>query len=84
MSKPVIVVIKEEEPEEILIKLEETVEELLDGLCQANYDDAVAIANLPEQVRGFGHIKTAGIETMRARREELLQSFKNPAQRVAA
>ena len=68
----------------LIAEYEKTVEELLDGLCQANYDDAVAIANLPEQVRGFGHIKAAGIETMRARREELLQSFKNPAQRVAA
>jgi indolepyruvate ferredoxin oxidoreductase len=68
----------------LIAEYEKTVEELLDGLCQANYDDAVAIANLPEQVRGFGHIKAAGIETMRARREELLQSFRNPAQRVAA
>jgi indolepyruvate ferredoxin oxidoreductase len=68
----------------LIAEYENTVEQLLDGLCQANHDDAVAIANLPEQVRGFGHIKTAGIEQMHRRREELLQSFANPAQRVAA
>ena len=68
----------------LIAEYENTLEQLLDGLCQANHDDAVAIANLPEQVRGFGHIKAAGIEQMHRRREELLQSFANPAQRVAA
>jgi indolepyruvate ferredoxin oxidoreductase len=68
----------------LIAEYEQTIEELLDGLCQANYDDAVAIANTPEQVRGFAHIKAASIEQMRARREALLQSFNNPAQRVAA
>jgi indolepyruvate ferredoxin oxidoreductase len=68
----------------LIAEYEHTVEELLDGLCQANYDDAVALASLPEQVRGFGHIKAASIEKMHARRRELLQSFRNPSQRVAA
>jgi indolepyruvate ferredoxin oxidoreductase len=63
---------------------ERTVEELLDGLCQANYDDAVAIADLPDAIRGFGHVKRASIERTRMRREALLQSFRNPAQRAAA
>jgi indolepyruvate ferredoxin oxidoreductase len=68
----------------LIAEYEHTVEELLDGLCQANHDDAVAIANLPEQVRGFGHIKAASIEQMSVRRRELLQSFRNPSQRAAA
>ena len=68
----------------LIAEYERTVEELLDGLCQENYDDAVAIASLPEQVRGFGHIKTASIEQMHAHRRELLQSFRNPSQRAAA
>ena len=67
-----------------IAEYERTVEELLDGLCQANYDDAVTIADLPEEIRGFGHIKAAAIEKVRARRDTLLQSFRNPAQRAAA
>ena len=63
---------------------ERTVEELLDGLCQANHEDAVAIADLPDEIRGFGHVKKASIEQARTRRETLLQSFRNPAQRAAA
>ncbi len=68
----------------LIAEYEHTVEQLLDGLCQANYDDAVAIVSLPEQVRGFGHIKAASIEQMSVRRRELLQSFRNPSQRAAA
>jgi len=68
----------------LIAEYEKTLEELLDGLCQANYDDGVAIADLPEQVRGFGHVKAAAIEQMRARRGELLQSFRNPTQSAAA
>jgi len=63
---------------------ERTVEELLNGLCQANHDDAVTIADLPDGIRGFGHVKRASIERMRTRRETLLQSFRNPPQRAAA
>ncbi len=68
----------------LIAEYQDAVEELLDGLCQANYDDAVAIANLPQRVRGFGYIKAASIAQMRERRHELLQSFRNPAQRAAA
>jgi indolepyruvate ferredoxin oxidoreductase len=68
----------------LIAEYEETVEEILGDLCQANYDDAVALADLPSQVRGFGHIKSAGIEAMHRRRRELLASFRNPAQRAAA
>ncbi|GMQ77024.1 MAG: indolepyruvate ferredoxin oxidoreductase family protein [Gammaproteobacteria bacterium] len=68
----------------LIAEYRNTVEELLDGLCQSNYDDAVAITNLPQQVRGFGHIKAASIAQMQERRRELLQSFRNPAQRAAA
>jgi indolepyruvate ferredoxin oxidoreductase len=68
----------------LIAEYERTVEELLDGLCQTNYEDAVAIAELPDGIRGFGHVKKASIEQARTRRETLLQSFRNPAQRAAA
>lgn len=68
----------------LVVGLAEAVEELLDGLCQTNYEDAVAIAELPDGIRGFGHVKKASIEQARTRRETLLQSFRNPAQRAAA
>jgi indolepyruvate ferredoxin oxidoreductase len=68
----------------LITEYERSIEEILAGLCQANHDDAVTLAGLPDQVRGFGHIKTASIEQMQRHREELLDAFRNPAQRAAA
>jgi len=68
----------------LIAEYEQTLEEVLGELCQANYEDAVALADLAEQVCGFGHIKMASIAKMRQRRGELLHSFRNPAQRAAA
>jgi indolepyruvate ferredoxin oxidoreductase len=68
----------------LIAEYEQDVEEILAELCQANHQEAVALASLADEVRGFGHIKTASIEQMRRRRQELLQSFRNPAQRAAA
>ncbi|MDX1433030.1 MAG: indolepyruvate ferredoxin oxidoreductase family protein [Gammaproteobacteria bacterium] len=68
----------------LISEYEATLEEILGNLSPANYDDAVAIAGLATEVRGFGHVKMASIEKMRARRATLLDAFRNPAQRAAA
>lgn len=53
--------------------------ELLDKLSPANHGFAVALAALPEQIRGYGHIKEAAIKKVKAREAELLTCFRNPA-----
>ncbi|MFT3998122.1 MAG: 2-oxoacid:acceptor oxidoreductase family protein, partial [Asticcacaulis sp.] len=40
-----------------------------------NIDLAVAIARLPEDVRGFGHVKAASVETYEARKAALIRDF---------
>lgn len=40
-----------------------------------NLDAAVALASLPEQIRGFGHVKEAHLAKARLRQAELLASF---------
>jgi indolepyruvate ferredoxin oxidoreductase len=69
---------------QLIVDYENTVEELLEGLSFVNHDQAVALASLPEEVRGFGHIKQASVERMEARRRELLETFRNPTARAAA
>jgi indolepyruvate ferredoxin oxidoreductase len=51
---------------------------ILAGLEPSNHAGAVALARLPETIRGYGHIKLANLE--RAKREEkrLLAEFANP------
>ncbi|HMM56487.1 MAG TPA: indolepyruvate ferredoxin oxidoreductase family protein [Rudaea sp.] len=61
-----------------------TVEELLATLSRENLALAVDIASVPEQIRGYGHIKHTHLEKARARREQLLGAWRNPAATKAA
>jgi indolepyruvate ferredoxin oxidoreductase len=49
------------------------VEEVLGTLTQERFVRAVAIAEVPEQIRGFGHVKEKNIQRARARWAELRQ-----------
>ncbi len=61
------------------------VDELLDGLTGGNYALAVEIASIPEQIRGYGHIKEANYAKAILRWDELMAAWRNPvAERVAA
>jgi indolepyruvate ferredoxin oxidoreductase len=48
------------------------IEALLPTLSGANHARAVALANLPQQVRGFGHVKQKTIDHFRAEKTRLL------------
>ncbi len=54
---------------------EALVAEILAALTPANHDIAVQIASVPEQIRGYGHVKLANITLARARWKELLDRF---------
>jgi len=48
---------------------------LLPALEAGNLATAVALAQLPEQVRGYGHVKEQAVAVMRQRQGELLAAF---------
>jgi indolepyruvate ferredoxin oxidoreductase len=48
------------------------IEGVLRSLDAANHATAVELASLPEQIRGFGHVKEKAVEAYRARIGELL------------
>ncbi len=60
-------------------------DELVTGLNAANYDTAVTLANLPDDIRGFGHVKENNLKAVRGRWAKLLEQFRHPetAQRAA-
>jgi indolepyruvate ferredoxin oxidoreductase len=58
---------------------ERDVAELLAGLQASNLDIAVALASLPEHIRGFGHVKLHSIEVARKKREALLAELHGAA-----
>ena len=52
------------------------VEELCTGLTPANHATAVALAELPQEIRGFGHVKAGAMAAAAARREDLLARWR--------
>jgi indolepyruvate ferredoxin oxidoreductase len=48
-----------------------SIEALLPRLCEGNLKQAVELAGLPEQVRGFGHVKLESLRKAQARWREL-------------
>ena len=70
----------------LIAEYERTLERLLAELAPANHALAVEIASLPEQIRGFGHVKRKAIAEARAKAEALLAHWPAgaPAERAAA
>lgn len=76
---------QERKTERALIReYEETVETLLKKLTPQNHAVAVQIASIPEEIRGFGHIKLKSVAAARKKREQLLAAFGNAAIQKAA
>ncbi|MBI3710867.1 MAG: indolepyruvate ferredoxin oxidoreductase family protein [Proteobacteria bacterium] len=68
----------------LISEYEALVDELTAKLDANNHGLAVELAALPEQIRGYGHIKDASIAKAKAREAELLACFRNPAPMATA
>jgi indolepyruvate ferredoxin oxidoreductase len=67
---------------QLIVDYEAILRELSVAVTPDNHALAVEIADLPEQIRGFGHIKQCNVERVKAREAELLamlRSAKAPA-----
>jgi indolepyruvate ferredoxin oxidoreductase len=59
--------------------------EIAAQLSPANHATAVALARVPEHIRGYGHVKDANLEQAKQEEAKLLAAFRDPAPlRVAA
>ena len=63
---------------QLIADYERTVSGLLDRLDSGNVDLAAEIASIPEQIRGYGHVKEAHLHQAKAREAELLKEWDNP------
>ncbi|MBI2399218.1 MAG: indolepyruvate ferredoxin oxidoreductase family protein [Xanthomonadales bacterium] len=61
-----------------------TIDELVARLDASNHGLAVQIAEIPEHIRGYGHVKEAHLAKAKAREAELLAQFRNPGSVEAA
>lgn len=55
----------------------ELVQELAGGLTEQNLAAALELANLPDDIRGFGHVKEKNLLAARERRGGLLENYRN-------
>ncbi|WP_213959385.1 MULTISPECIES: indolepyruvate ferredoxin oxidoreductase family protein [unclassified Variovorax] len=62
-----------------------SIEEVMSGLTAANHATALDIAALPEQIRGYGHVKDRNLAAARTRWAALMTQWRQPqASRAAA
>jgi len=54
------------------------IEEILAQLTPDNHALAVQIASIPEQIRGFGHVKERHLHAAKAQEAKLLEALRNP------
>ena len=57
---------------------EALIDKLLADLDRERLDLAVQLASLPEQIRGFGHVKERHLEAVLARQRQLLEQYASP------
>jgi indolepyruvate ferredoxin oxidoreductase len=63
---------------QLIADYEKTVEELVASLTRENHATAVAIAAIPEEIRGFGHVKARHLAAAKKKEGELLATLRNP------
>ncbi len=63
----------------LIVQYREDIERILAGLTADNHALALEIARLPEQIRGFGHVKERHYKAAQSRREQLLAQWPHPA-----
>jgi indolepyruvate ferredoxin oxidoreductase len=68
---------------QLIADYEATIDELLRDLRAERHAAAVEIASLPEDIRGFGPVKTESIVKAKAREAELRARYRAPAARAA-
>ena len=68
----------------LIAEYEGVVDELLAKLSHDNHPLAVQIASIPDEIRGFGHVKEAKLAAAKKKEAELLDAFRNPQPRRTA
>ena len=51
---------------------------MLGGLTSANHALAVKLASIPDDIRGYGHVKDAHLEKAKRKEADLLAQWRNP------
>jgi hypothetical protein len=58
------------------MEYENTIDDVLEGLAENNYNIAVEVLSLPEKIRGFGHVKESNRARAKREEEQLMAEFR--------
>jgi indolepyruvate ferredoxin oxidoreductase len=67
----------------LIVEYRAAIDELLAGLTAEKLPLAVEIAQLPEQIRGFGHVKERHLHAVRPKWAALMARWRAPAEAAA-
>jgi indolepyruvate ferredoxin oxidoreductase len=67
----------------LIVQYRETMHSLLGELSTANLDQALALASLPEEIRGYGHVKERHVRAAQTKRAQLLSAMRAPVEAAA-
>jgi indolepyruvate ferredoxin oxidoreductase len=62
----------------LVAEYEALLDEIVAALSPENHASAVALAALPLEIRGFGHVKAANLDRAKAKEADLLERFRSP------
>jgi indolepyruvate ferredoxin oxidoreductase len=63
---------------QLIADYEIAIDEVLKALSSENHALAVRIASIPEEIRGYGHVKDANVKKAKAKEAELLAALRSP------
>ena len=63
---------------QLIADYETLMDEVLSRLDEDNHEIALRLASIPEDIRGYGHVKERHLKTAREKEAELLQVFRAP------
>jgi indolepyruvate ferredoxin oxidoreductase len=67
----------------LIREYEATLKDIAATLTPDNHPFAIEVARVPEQIRGFGHVKQRNLGKASERQSALLEAFRNPPAVVA-
>ena len=64
---------------ELIARYRASIDEVLRALTADNHATAVEIARIPDQIKGYGHVKERNLKAARTRWDALMAQFRDPA-----
>jgi len=68
----------------LISEYEALCDELIAGLTPSNHEIALALAAIPEKIRGYGHVKARHLAAVRPERQRLLDLWRAPPAQMRA